>query len=51
MTRLESTKNINAIKSYATRNGGYKKHLAAITEACAIHKSSFGDDYFPKHLK
>ena len=51
MTRLESTKQINSLKSKALKKGGYLKHKEIILTACNLHLKNFGVDLTPKHLK
>jgi len=50
MTKLESTKQINKLKAFAIKNGGYSKHEAVIKKACNAHLVSFGIDLTPPFL-
>ena len=50
MTQLQSTKQINILKSKAIKKGGYAKFKNALLLACTNHFQLFGVDLTPKHL-
>lgn len=50
MSKLQSTKAINALKVRAINNGGYKKNRSEIILACAKHRNQYGVDLTPKHI-